>query len=152
MASEADAAGFSEHEEESVWSLAAVSCQRWIHAGFLCSSRKLGFQVVLWVWFVAFFKELCVLELALSRDWDLSHRMWLRGEKNHLIGMMRKHKRHFAPPAVFPPLTLHFVSLICWSCCKLSGVGTLLYFVFAECFVQCIPSSAGPCSLPIWWW
>lgn len=149
MASEADAAGLSEHEEESVWSLAAVSCQRWIHAGFLCSSQKLGFQVVLWVWFVAFFKELCALELALSRDWDLSHRMWLRGEKNHLIGMIRKHKRHFAPPAVFPPLTLHFVGLICWSCCKLSGVGTLLYFVFAECFVQCIPSSAGSCSLPI---
>lgn len=66
--------------------------------------------------------------------------MWLRRKKNHLIGMMRKNKRHFAPPAVFQPLTLvHFVGLICWSCCKIREAGTLLHFVFAECSVQVHP-------------
>lgn len=102
--------------------------------GSLASRLSCGFDLLL------FFKELCVLILAHSRAWDLSHRMWLRRKKNHLIGMMRKNKRHFAPPAVFQPLTLvHFVGLICWSCCKIREAGTLLYFVFAECSVQVHP-------------
>lgn len=75
----------------------------------------------------------------------------VKEKKNHLIGMMRKHKRHFTPPTVFQPCTLlHFICLVCWSCCKISGVGTLLSFVFAVCFVQCIPFPAGSCSLPLW--
>lgn len=144
--------GFSEHEKESVWSLAVLSCLSQIHTRFLCSSRKLGFQVVLWVWFAASFKELCVLELAFSRDWDLNHRMWLRRKKSHLIEVMRKYKGDFALPTVFQCVTLlRFVSRICWSC-KLSGVATLFYFVFAECFVQCIPFSVGSYSFPLRWW
>lgn len=43
--------------------------------GSLASRSSPRFDLLL------FFKELCVLELALSRDWDLNHRMWLRRKK-----------------------------------------------------------------------
>lgn len=117
--------------------------QRWIHAGFCCSSEKFGFQVVLRVWFVAvFWGTVCPRTCSRCRLGFESQDVAEEWKKPHLIEMMRKYKRDFALPTVFQCLTLlHFVSLICWSC-KLGGVGILFYFVFAQCFVQYVPFSA----------
>lgn len=75
--------------------------------GSLASSLSSGFDLLL------SFKDLCVVALALGRDWDSNQRMWLR-RKSHLIEVTRKHSRDFALPTVFQCLTLlRFVSLVC---------------------------------------
>lgn len=147
----ASAGIFLAQEREFVWNLAPLSCQRQIHAGFLCSSRKLGFQVVLWVWFVVFLVRNCVSsKFALSRDWDLNHRMWLRRKKIICYKWWESTKDILLSGLLQCLPFLHLVSLICWSC-KLGGVRTLFYFVFAQCPVQFIHSfNSG--SVPQHWW
>jgi len=86
-----------------VGSLAAECCQRQLRAGFLCSPRKLGFPVVFWALFVAFFRELCVLELTLSRDWDLKCRMWLRIKKTFDRNIEKVQKTFCSPNCVLMP-------------------------------------------------